>query len=51
MARRITREFITGRPSSEMATTPAACMAPISANCSPLLSFVMAPIGKTFTAA
>ena len=51
IARRMTREFITGKPSSEMATTPAACMAPISANCSPSQSFVMAPIGKTLMGA
>ena len=30
MARRITRAFITGRPSSEMATAPAAFMAPMA---------------------
>src|SRR5581483_4381270 len=51
IARRITREFITGWPSSEMAIAPASFIAPISASCSPALSFVMAPIGKTFTRA
>ena len=35
IARRITRAFITGMPSSETATTPAAFMAPIDASSSP----------------
>ncbi len=51
MARRITRAFITGRPSSEMATAPAAFMAPMADSSSPALPLVMAPMGNTFTAA
>ena len=46
MARRITRAFITGRPSSEMATAPAFFMDPIAASSSPALPLVIAPIGK-----
>ena len=49
MARRITRAFITGRPSSEMATTPACFIEPMAANSSPALPFVMAPMGNTLT--
>ena len=51
MARRITRAFITGRPSSEMATAPAAFMAPMAASSSPALPLVMAPMGNTLTTA
>ena len=51
MARRITRAFITGRPSSEIATAPAAFIAPMAASSSPALPLVMAPIGKTLTTA
>ena len=50
MARRITRAFITGRPSSEIATIPAFFIDPRAANSSPLLPFVIAPIGNTFRA-
>ena len=49
MARRITRAFITGRPSSEMATMPASRMEPMAASSSPRLPFVMAPMGNTLT--
>ena len=49
MARRMTRAFITGRPSSEIATTPAAFIEPMAASSSPSLPLVMAPIGNTFT--
>ena len=42
MARRITRAFITGRPSSEMATAPACFMDPIAASSSPALPLVIA---------
>ena len=45
MARRITRAFITGRPSSETPTQPAAFRSPISAICSPFEPRVTAPIG------
>ena len=51
MARRITRAFITGRPSSEMATTPAAFIDPMAANSSPALFLVIAPMGNTFVTA
>jgi len=34
-----------GRPSSEMATTPASFMDPMAASSSPALSLVMAPMG------
>jgi len=51
IARRITRAFITGRPSSEIATIPACFIDPMSANSSPALFLVMAPIGKTFVIA
>jgi hypothetical protein len=51
MARRITRAFITGRPSSEMATMPAARMEPMAASSSPALPLVMAPMGNTLTTA
>jgi len=44
-ARRITRAFITGRPSSEMATTPAAFMESMADSSSPALFLVMAPMG------
>jgi hypothetical protein len=37
MARRITRAFITGRPSSEIATAPACTIDPIAASSSPAL--------------
>ena len=43
--------LITGWPSSEMATAPAAFMAPMAASSSPALPLVMAPIGNTFTTA
>ncbi len=49
-ARRISSAFMTGLPSSEMATHPAPTNSPISANSSPLLPLVMAPMGKTCTA-
>ena len=49
MARRITRAFITGRPSSEIATAPAAFIAPMAASSSPALPLVMAPMGNTLT--
>ena len=49
MARRITREFITGRPSSEMATAPAAFMLPMAASSTPSLPFVMAPMGTNYS--
>src|SRR5580658_6188649 len=51
MARRITRAFITGSPSSEMATAPASFMPPMAASSSPALPLVMAPMGKTLTIA
>ena len=51
IARRITRAFITGFPSSEIATAPAAFIAPMAASSSPALPLVMAPIGYTFTTA
>ena len=41
--------FITGFPSSEIATIPASFMDPMAANSSPRLPFVMAPMGYTFT--
>ena len=51
MARRITRAFITGRPSSEIATAPACFMEPMAASSSPALPLVIAPIGNTLTTA
>ncbi len=51
MARRMTRAFMTGRPSSEIATMPASRMEPMAASSSPRLPLVMAPIGKTLTLA
>jgi hypothetical protein len=51
MARRMTRAFITGRPSSLIATAPAAFIAPIADNSSPALPLVMAPMGYTLTSA
>ena len=51
MARRITRAFITGRPSSESATTPAFFMEPISASASPAPPLVMQPMGNTLVKA
>ena len=51
MARRMTRAFITGRPSSEMATTPAAFMDPMAESSSPALFLVMAPMGNTLVTA
>ena len=51
MARRITRAFITGLPSSEMATMPAFFIDPMAASSSPALPLVMAPMGKTLTTA
>ncbi len=51
IARRITRAFITGRPSSEIATAPASFIEPMAASSSPALPFVIAPIGNTFTTA
>ena len=51
MARRITRAFITGWPSSEMATIPAFFIDPIAASSSPALPLVIAPIGNTLVGA
>ncbi len=51
IARRMTRAFMTGRPSSEMATMPASFIKPMAASCSPALPLVIAPIGNTFTTA
>ena len=42
MARRMTRAFMTGFPSSEIATTPAAFIEAIAASSSPALPFVIA---------
>ena len=45
MARRMTREFMTGRPSSEMATMPASRIDSMAASSSPRLPLVIAPMG------
>jgi hypothetical protein len=45
-ARRITSEFMTGRPSSENPAAPAFAMRPISASSSPFSPLVTAPRGK-----
>ena len=45
IARRMTRAFITGLPSSEIATMPAFFIEAMDASSSPALSFVIAPIG------
>ena len=49
-ARRISSAFMTGWPSSEMATQPAPINSPISASSSPRCPLVMAPMGKTWAA-
>ena len=47
MARRMTRPFMTGMPSSETATQPASYNSPISASSSPFDPLVIAPMGST----
>ena len=46
-ARRISSAVTTGRPSSVIATQPAACRSPISVSCSPFDPIDTAPIGYT----
>ena len=49
LARRMIAAFMTGLPSSEMATQPVVTSSPISASCSPCSPLEMAPMGYTFT--
>ena len=46
-ARRMSSAVATGRPSSVIATHPAACSSPISASCSPFDPIDTAPMGYT----